>query len=60
MKQAEKQNLIDALNYVYSISTKAPVEKQVHDNCFNAAKELAKVIEGLEVEQEDKQLEKLD
>jgi len=60
MKQAERQNLIDALNYVYSISTKAQVEKQVHDNCFNAAKELAKVIEGLEVEQEDKQLEKLD
>ena len=56
MKQAEKQNLIDALNYVYSISTKAPVEKQVHDNCFNAAKELAKVVEALEVEQEDKQL----
>jgi|APFre7841882793_1041355.scaffolds.fasta_scaffold02011_5 hypothetical protein len=60
MKQAEKQNLIDALNYVYSISTKAQVEKQVHDTCFNAAKELMKVVEGLEVEQEDKQLEKVD
>jgi hypothetical protein len=56
MKQAEKQNLIDALNYIYSISTKAPVEKVIHDNCFNAAKELAKVVEALEVEQEDKQL----
>lgn len=60
MKQAEKQNLIDAVNYVYSISTKAAVEKQVHDNCFNAAKEVMKVIESLEVEQEDKQLEKVD
>ena len=60
MKQAEKQNLIDALNYIYSISAKAPVEKVIHDNCFNAAKELMKVVEGLEVEQEDKQLEKVD
>jgi len=60
MKQAEKQNLIDAVNYIYSISTKAAVEKVIHDNCLNAAKELMKVVEGLEVEQEEKQLEKVD
>ncbi len=60
MKQAEKQNLIDAVNYIYSISTKAQAEKQVHDTCLNAAKEIAKFIEGVEVEQENKQLEKVD
>lgn len=57
MKAEQKKQLADALNYIYSISTKAPVEKQSHDVCFEAAKELMKYIESIEVE---KELEKVD
>ena len=48
MKAEQKKQLADALNYIYSISTKAPVEKQSHDVCFEAAKELMKVEETKE------------
>jgi predicted transcriptional regulator len=57
MKAEQKKQLADALNYIYSVSTKAPVEKQIHDICENAAKELMKFIEEIEVE---KELEKVD
>lgn len=55
MKAEQKKQLADALNYIYSISTKAAVEKQSHDICFEAAKEIMKYIEEIEVE-----LEKVD
>jgi hypothetical protein len=51
MKAEQKKQLADALNFVYTISTKAPVEKVVHDNCVEAAKELMKYIESIEVEE---------
>jgi len=51
MKAEQKKQLADALNYIYSVSTKAPVEKQIHDICENAAKELMKYIESIEVEE---------
>ncbi len=51
MKAEQKKQLADALNYIYSISTKAPVEKQSHDVCFEAAKEVMKYIESIEVEE---------
>lgn len=57
MKAEQKKQLADALNYIYSVSTKAAVEKQIHDICENAAKELMKFIEEIEVE---KELEKVD
>jgi hypothetical protein len=55
MKQTEKQNLIDAVNFIYSVSAKAPVEKAVHDNALNAAKLLVEELQKIEVE-----LEKVD
>ena len=51
MTSENKKQLADALNYIYSISTKAAVEKQSHDVCFEAAKELMKHIESIEVEE---------
>lgn len=55
MKADEKKNLIDALNYIYGVSTKAAVDKQTHDICLNAANELMKHIESLEVKEEKPQ-----
>jgi hypothetical protein len=52
MKQTEKQNLIDAVNFIYSVSTKSPVEKAVHDNALNAAKLLVEELQKIEVELE--------
>jgi hypothetical protein len=57
MKQTEKQNLIDAVNFIYSVSAKAPVEKAVHDNALSAAKLLVEELQKIEVEVE---LEKVD
>jgi len=57
MKQTEKQNLLDAVNFIYSVSAKAPVEKAVHDNALNAAKLLVDELQKIEVEVE---LEKVD
>jgi hypothetical protein len=51
MKSEQKKQLADALNFIYNVSTKAPLEKAVHDNCFEAAKELMKHIESSEVEE---------
>jgi uncharacterized membrane protein len=51
MTNEKKKQLADALNYIYNVSTKSPVEKVVHDNCFEAAKELMKHIESIEVEE---------
>ncbi len=50
MKADEKKNLIDALNYIYGVSTKAAAEKQVHDTCYNAAKDILAQLELIEVE----------
>jgi hypothetical protein len=55
MKQTEKQNLLDAVNFIYNVSAKAPVEKAVHDNSLNAAKLLVEELNKIEVE-----LEKVD
>lgn len=54
MDAKEKQKLIEALNFVYTISTKAPVEKQAHDASLEAATMLMKHIESIEVKQEEK------
>jgi hypothetical protein len=51
MKADEKKNLIDALNFLYGVSAKAPVEKVIHDNCFNAAKEILSQLEKIELEE---------
>ena len=52
MTQTEKQNLIDAVNFIYSVSAKAPVEKAVHDNALNAAKLLVEELNKIELEPE--------
>lgn len=54
MDAKEKQKLIEALNFVYTISTKAAVEKQAHDASLEAATLLMKHIESIEVKQEEK------
>lgn len=51
MKASEKKNLIDALNVIYAVSTKAPVEKATHDMCQNAAQDILKAIESIEVKE---------
>jgi len=50
MKQAEKENLAQALQALYGVSTKAPVEKAAHDTCLKAAQEIMTFIESQEVE----------
>lgn len=51
MTQQKKQDLATALKFVYDVATKAAVEKKIHDICENAAKELMKFIEEIEVEE---------
>jgi len=49
MNAQQKQKLVEALNFVYTISTKAPVEKQAHDASLEAATMLMKHVESIEV-----------
>lgn len=55
MTQQKKQDLATALKFVYDVATKAAVDKQTHDICLNAANEVMKHIESLEVKEEKPQ-----
>ena len=60
MTAKEKKEFIDAVQAVYSVSTKAPVEKAIHDTCLRAAQQLINYFEAIEVAEviEDKELKK--
>jgi len=42
--------MIEAVTAIYGVSTRAAVEKAAHDTCLQAAQELVKYFEAIEVE----------